>query len=135
MQTFLPVADFVESARILDWRRLGKQRVEAFQILNILRGKTQKTGWRNHPAVKMWEGYDIALGFYMNAMIDEWVRRGYKNTMERAVANVAWNPPWINSPEFHASHRSNLLRKDPVFYGKYGWKESPDLPYIWPVKG
>jgi len=28
MQTFLPVADFEESARLLDSPRLGKQRVE-----------------------------------------------------------------------------------------------------------
>ncbi|HEY4386986.1 MAG TPA: pyrimidine dimer DNA glycosylase/endonuclease V, partial [Ktedonobacteraceae bacterium] len=35
MQTFLPCADFAESARILDNRRLSKQRVEGQQILNI----------------------------------------------------------------------------------------------------
>jgi len=32
MQTFLPYADFKESAQCLDYRRLGKQRVEAKQI-------------------------------------------------------------------------------------------------------
>jgi len=33
VNTFLPYADFVEVAQSLDDRRLGKQRVEAFQIL------------------------------------------------------------------------------------------------------
>ncbi|MDQ1681515.1 MAG: hypothetical protein QOH99_56, partial [Frankiaceae bacterium] len=33
MQTFLPYADFGASARVLDDRRLGKQRVETLQIL------------------------------------------------------------------------------------------------------
>ena len=35
--------------------------------------------------------------------------------------------------KIHASHRSNLLRKDPEFYGKYGWTEPDNLEYIWPV--
>ena len=51
MQTFLPYANFEDSAKVLDWRRLGKQRVEADQILNIISGKTEKLGWRNHPPV------------------------------------------------------------------------------------
>ena len=33
MQTFLPYPDFARSARCLDNRRLGKQRVESYQIL------------------------------------------------------------------------------------------------------
>ena len=36
MQTFLPYPSFEETASILDYRRLGKQRVEGFQILNII---------------------------------------------------------------------------------------------------
>jgi hypothetical protein len=133
MQTFLPYPDLTDSARCLDYRRLGKQRVEAMQILNILTGKTNKPGWRNHPAVKMWKGHEVALGFYMNAMIDEWIRRGYNNTMKKADANFAWSPPWFGNAAFHASHRSNLLRKDPIYYGKFGWKEPSDLPYVWPT--
>jgi pyrimidine dimer DNA glycosylase len=36
VQTFLPLtADFVETARSLDTRRLGKQRVETLQIVRI----------------------------------------------------------------------------------------------------
>ncbi len=53
MQTFLPYPDFAESARVLDNKRLGKQRVEVLQILNVLTDSTRK-GWRNHPAVAMW---------------------------------------------------------------------------------
>jgi len=33
--------------------------------------------------------------------------------------------------EIHASHRSNLLRKNFEFYSKFGWKEPDNLPYIW----
>jgi hypothetical protein len=79
MQTFLPYADFERCAATLDSRRLGKQRVEAFQILRALRGEGR--GWRNHPAVLMWRGYEDALGLYLNAMIAEWERRGYRNNV------------------------------------------------------
>ena len=52
MQTFLPFPDYIQSARALDYKRLGKQRVEALQILNTLTGRSE--GWSQHPAVKMW---------------------------------------------------------------------------------
>lgn len=131
MQTFLPYADFAASAAVLDNRRLGKQRVEAYQILKSL--DDPHYGWRHHPAVKMWRGYRDALGLYMNACIAEWVRRGFRNTMEpHVVEGSPQMPPWIGNPAFHASHRANLLRKDLTFYGQYGWTERPDLPYVWP---
>jgi hypothetical protein len=138
MQTFLPVPDFAETARILDDSRLGKQRVEMYQIIRTLDGVTK--GWRNHPAVRMWRGYEPMLLRYGLAMCDEWDRRGYADTVReklqvhaRETGGPVLAPPWLGNDEFHASHRSNLLRKDPEFYAKYGWREPPDLPYLWPV--
>ncbi len=133
MQTFLPYPDFSQSVACLDNRRLGKQRLEAFQILGTLQNP-ERRGWRNHPAVLMWRGYEDALRLYMKVAVQEWVRRGFRNTMElAAVPESPQLPPWLGDPAFHASHRANLLRKDPVFYGQYGWTESPDLSYVWPV--
>jgi len=40
-------------------------------------------------------------------------------------------PKWLGNENFHASHRSNLLRKKPEFYSKYKWKENSNNPYIW----
>ena len=131
MQTFLPVPDFQETARILDWRRLGKQRVEAIQILLSIERTTR---WSNHPAVKMWVGYEAALSAYANAIIAEWVARGYRNNMGMVEHGPIFLPSWLGDDAFHASHRSNLLRKDQEYYGQFGWKEGPDLPYFWPSK-
>jgi hypothetical protein len=138
MQTFLPVPDFAASARILDNARLGKQRVEAYQIIRTLDGVTK--GWRNHPAVRMWRGYEPALLTYALAICDEWDRRGYPDTVRGKLAEHLREedrpvhlPPWLGDEALHASHRSNLLRKDAEFYGAYGWTEPPDLPYVWPV--
>ena len=36
VQTFLVNSNFRLSAKSLDWKRLGKQRVEAYQILNLI---------------------------------------------------------------------------------------------------
>jgi len=132
MQTFLPYSDFKKSAKCLDYRRLGKQRVEAYQILNTLT-INPKSRWRNHPAVKMWRGYEDALRLYINCMIFEWKSRGYKNNMKiYDVDNNISFPTWFGDEKFHKSHRSNLLRKYPEWYEKFGWVEPNDLPYFWP---
>ena len=52
MQTFLPYESFRESAKVLDWRRLGKQRVEGMQIINAIENPN-KQGWQNHPAITL----------------------------------------------------------------------------------
>jgi hypothetical protein len=136
MQTFMPHAVFTTSAEVLDNRRLGKQRIEAMQLYKILTGQTKSKSWKNHPACKMWSGYENALASYYNCIRQQWIKRGFKNTMpELPVSEEIINiPPWIGNEKFHASHRANLKRKDPIFYGKYGWKESPELPYVWPTK-
>ncbi len=130
MQTFLPYPDFIKSAKCLDYRRCGKQRVEAMQILRILRG--QRSRWENHTAVHLWRGYDKALTVYMNVFIAEWIGRGYNNTMIIEKVDGDYElPPWFGNEDFHAAHRSNLLRKKPEYYSQFNWKEKPNLPYIW----
>ena len=81
----------------------------------------------------MWRGYENALILYSNIMIKEWILRGYRNTMEIINTGSVEFPLWLGDEALHASHRSNLLRKDSVWYSKFGWSESPDLPYIWPI--
>lgn len=136
MQTFLPYADFSLSAKVLDYRRLGKQRVECKQILLAL-NKTSG-GWVNHPAVKMWRGHENALAWYGAAMCMEWIDRGYKDSLlpffhERwAVAGPAY-PDWLGDEDFHLSHQSNLIRKDAAFYAPVFPGVPDDLPYVWPT--
>jgi hypothetical protein len=64
MQVFLPYEDFYKTAKCLDYRRLGKQRVEAYQIIRTLTGESK--GWVHHPVVKMWLGYETALMVYFD---------------------------------------------------------------------
>ena len=112
MQTFLPYKSFKKSFKTLDYRRLGKQRVEAYQVLNILLDRTDNPngGWRNHPITKMWKGYENALKHYLNLCIEEWMERGYNNTMnfEPIEGDIVY-PHWLGNESFHSSHRANLL--------------------------
>lgn len=131
MQTFLPYPSLVESVRCLDRARLGKQRVEARQILATLRGASN--AWAFHPAIKMWRGYEAALSLYGDLCIIEWIKRGYKNNMPVfAMKNVVL-PTWIGNKTFHISHQSNLLRKFPEHYSQFGWNVPDYLPYVWPI--
>jgi hypothetical protein len=138
MQTFLPHADFAESARVLDRQRLGKQRVECLQIVRTLTGVSG--GWVNHPAVKMWRGHEVALVEYGLAICDEWVARNYRDGCRDQMVELvkvvegAPLPQWFGDDALHLSHRSNLVRKLPEHYGPL-WPGVPnDLPYVWPVQ-
>lgn len=136
MQTFLPYPDFRASCLVLDDRRLGKQRVETFQILRALTWPTY--AWKNHPAVKMWRGFVPALVDYGLASCREWTRRGYADTVAEQL--LAWGthpsydlPPWFGLDQLHRSHQSSLLRKDPAHYGPLFGDVPDDLPYCWPA--
>ncbi len=150
MQTFLPYPDFAACARALDTRRLGKQRVEALQIVRAL--LQPGYGWRHHPAVLMWKGYEEALGRYGVEVCREWRGRGFADTCEpKILADLALLgidrvrgqdelaaagalPPWLGDPGFHRSHQSSLLRKDPEHYAPHFPGIPDDLDYVWPVR-
>lgn len=138
MQTFLPYKSFQKSAKVLDNKRLGKQRIEAAQILATLgvkvvkvNGDLYKPTHKNHPCVKMWKGYEDALKSYYNCIVKEWIDRGFKNNMILFEVNEYTLPSFIGKKVFHDSHKSNLLRKKPDYYYKYNWNVPDNLEYSW----
>jgi hypothetical protein len=136
MQTFLPYKDFDKSAAVLDSKRLNKQILEGYQILKVLNNPDPKAAWRNHPAVKMWRGHEVALFDYVLAMVREADRRGIKtdknklNLIELRVATIKnWGnglPAWYNNKNIMAkvttTHKANLYRKDDAYY--YDFREA-----------
>jgi hypothetical protein len=136
VNTFLPYPNFLKIAKVLDNKRLGKQRVEAKQILDIVTGEAKYTAWRNHPVVKQWMLYPDALKDYINVMIAEWIRRGFKNTMKTYKITKKYKMPWfVKSKVVNLSHQASLLRKEPTHYKKH----FTDVPaqymkysYVWP---
>ncbi|HEX2179204.1 MAG TPA: MSMEG_6728 family protein [Actinomycetota bacterium] len=150
MQTFLPYPEFDRTAQVLDDRRLGKQRVEVLQILMAL--TRERYGWKNHPAVLMWAGYEEALGAYGLTVCHQWTKRGRADTCDpkiraelkdlgitepRSQAELAATgglPPWLGDESVHRSHRAALLRKDPEWYGERFADSPDDADYVWPVR-
>ncbi|MBT1093417.1 MSMEG_6728 family protein [Streptomyces sp. Tu102] len=150
MQTFLPHPDFRQTALLLDRRRLGKQRVEALQVL---RGLTVPGyGWRRHPAVRMWTGYEEALVRYGLEICRVWREQGHQDSCaaslvadfaahepgtavreQQELAAAGELPPWLGEEPFHESHRSALVRKDHDVYAPLFPGVRDDLPYVWPA--
>jgi hypothetical protein len=138
MQTFLPYSDFRESAKVLDTKRLGKQRVEVLQLLNSFHKPNYK-GWKNHPAREMWRGYENGLVEYGKVICQVWKEKGYKDTCYEKISIYHDNskpivyPEWIGREDIHLSHKSKLIQKDPAHY-KLIWPDVPDnLEYVWPI--
>jgi hypothetical protein len=194
VNTFLVDSDYRKSAQQLDSRRLGKQRVEAYQILNLIENirilsekskimltsysdfqifvreikkwyqslgyvyvisgdqiveqdkgiaieKDQrmiKMGFCNHPVVEMWYGYEDALKEYIDAHIEEWLRRGYKNTMRIYNVKTMDHPKWCSWIQLHDNHKGALLRKEVEREEKTWYQTKEDFlsvesfeDYIW----
>lgn len=124
MQTFLPYSDFQRVAEVLDWRRLGKQRVEGWQILQSLaqgpecpydpiqkvwgwgqenlseRQEWRKTPWYNHPNVQQWKGYELLLMDYTCTMCEKWIDLGKVDNLKPRVLDLfGHNSYWLNQEE------------------------------------
>jgi hypothetical protein len=150
VQTFLPYPDFERSARSLDAKRLGKQRVETIQVVRAL--TVPGYGWANHPAVLMWKGFEEALGRYGFTCCEVWTELGFGDTCALTIATdlrafgveavrsqaelaaAGALPPWLGDETVHRSHRSALVRKDPSYYRERFPDVPDDLPYHWPVR-
>jgi hypothetical protein len=133
MQTFLPYKDFSMSAEALDSKRLNKQILECYQILKVLSNKDPHAGWRNHPAVKMWRGFEHLLLDYTMTMVKEADKRGIKT--DKNVSNIMdlinthgidWGfdiPEWyedeVKMKRLTTTHKANLYKKDPVYYFEF----------------
>lgn len=161
MQTFLPYPDFLQSAQVLDKKRCWKQVVETKQIIDCLIGiqsdsfkelseqnKRKQFPWKNHPAVKMWEGHTEQLKYYFNCFLDVCVTTHKINTKYKSlnpsidflldvISDIDITPIWwLGNENFHRAMRARLIEKNREFYlplfpddegfnnGKYLW---PDM--------
>lgn len=155
VNTFLVHPDYAISAQVLDSQRLGKQRVEAAQIIDAidsLHKGDPKKGWTNHPATRSWANNVGSLKLYFNAIVSEWVSRGFANNYElyTDIESDTPRPYWVDCPAVHYSHMAQLIQKDPLYYCKSNLKEKVckemlayfrsmpkeynEYGYIWPYK-
>ena len=158
MQTFLPYPNYLKSAQCLDDKRLWKQCVECLQIIQVLTETTSKwtnpNAWKNHPAVKMWRGFEPDLQLYGILCCGVWKeeRNGNCGSVLDKIESYKFErkPPYCGIPSWlghechdilhiqnklHYSHQCNLYRKDPEYYGQYFEVKilKKEQPYYWPV--
>lgn len=154
MQVFHPFPSISASLDCLDKRRLGKQRVEAKQIIEIV--EYNGKGWSKHPCVVMYRPYLNYLKMYYNTSLEKFeLRGGQNNVCQFMDYDEVIVPPWIGNESFHNSHLANLMRKaidDSNGISRLGRKkpsnellerlakfgytpENVDIetPYMWPV--
>lgn len=160
MQTFLPYPSFQWSLESLDPKRLGKVRADAWTILRALHkgpvtvriivGAPHRTyvhsvptAWWNDRCLQMWIGRHLLLRQYLTMACDLWTSLGYKDTIRDRIGELEFCEMealpitsdglvrLTGEDEFHNSHKSNLLRKDPVFYGRRNWQVEPNMRYRW----
>lgn len=143
MQTYLPFADFLWSARCLDDRTLSNQRIQNHDIMRaLLTGEDHL----EDPAVLMWWGHEKALLAYHQAVCNEWVNnRGRVDAWWDAtrLLFLEYNkeptklpmilPIWLGNPDFHISHQSDLLRRDEEHYRPWFPGIRTDHIPMWPV--
>lgn len=145
VQTWLPVPSFSETATILSDHHLYKARTDTYKILEASLGIEKR--WLNHPAVVMWKGCEFQLVAYGLSVCAEWKVRHGSDSLEDRITHLlldamgagvmspqenSGTPWWLGVDGFHMSHRSNLVREDPKYYGKYWPKLTPELPLVWP---
>lgn len=159
--------NFRISASCLDYKRLGKQRVEAKQILEIIIRLQQLRDWLGednnpnlreaikrwirkyksqsitlyrrdskplsfgfsyHPVIRAWFNHTGALKYYVNCHIDEWISRGYNNTMKKYYIDEFTLPEWIFNNDVYRAYWGVLKEKDPEYYS---FLPESDVKFEW----
>lgn len=111
MQVFI-VGSPIETARVLDKRRLNKQIIECHQILDALNGEK---AWSNHPVVLQYRGYEDWLKLYTK-VLEEYCNSNY--SVAEAIDSVMVPPPFHNE-EFFNQMKRRLYTKDNNHYRQY----------------
>jgi hypothetical protein len=146
MMTHLPIENFAETATVLRDDELYPSRIDAYKVMEALLGIEKR--WIRNPVATMWRGSEFFLGQYALTMCNEWkVRHATDSLYDKFVRLIedamgagvmtpssnADKPWWLGREGFHISHRSNLIRIAPKFYGPI-WPAVPDcLPYVYPA--
>lgn len=107
--------------------------------------------WSRHSITMLWKDHLDALCNYFNTMYKVIIleRRCWKKENKLAArypitrlpcpltGSLRWVdpeaplPPVVASEAFQASHRAALLKKFPLWYEQFSWKEDPKIEYIW----
>lgn len=114
MQIFI-VGTPLETATALDNRRLNKQIIECQQILDALSG--EKKGWRNHPCVLQYRGYEKWLEIYKDILMS-YKKGEFGKAILFNMYVDNYRPDW-HTQEYYNQMKRRLYTKDSEHYKQW----------------
>ena len=125
MQLFI-VGSPLETAMVLDPKRLRKQIVECGQILNALNGVK---AWSNHPCVLQYRGYEKWVQYYTSCL--ECYKRGLIRASDAwSSLAMSMRPDW-HTQEYYDQMKRRLYTKDPEHYKQWADLGFSDENWYW----
>ena len=118
----------LETAAVLDTRRLRKQIIECGQMLAALDGKTKF--WRNHPCTLQYENYEAWLELYMECL-KSWLQGDMISAVAYSEQAERWFKPLFHTEPYFDSMRRRLYTKDPEHYDQWAECGKSDLNWYW----
>ena len=113
MQVFI-VGSPLETAKVLDRRRLNKQIIETRQILDALNGKK---AWSNHSCTLQYRGYELWLRNYMKCL--DSYQKGDSFSAEMFDGACEYIKPSFHTQEYFDQMKRRLYTKDPIYYAQW----------------
>lgn len=141
-QTFLPHADFSQTAKTLDNRRLNSSINEGYEAYLFNLGNPNDKPLRHpngHCVNRLWKGHESFLRLYITALKAEASKnRGMKPMDTPWFLNHETDeyhvPKWFGSEIFHTLFQRHLLSKNSNHYSPFFMHEFPIRGYIAPDK-
>jgi hypothetical protein len=142
MMTWMTRMSFFDTAQDLDVDLLSTGYRDAVQLFNALLFEQDEIS-ENHPVLRMWQGYHVALASYAISLSASLVVHGISHGTEalrlaRTIEDMRREedhpfvlPPWLEDTDVLRSHRSNIVRRWPEYADV--WPKTPELlPYLYP---
>lgn len=118
----------LETAAVLDTRRLRKQIIECRQILKALNG--QSKAWRNHPCTLQYEGYETYLMNYHDCLLF-YANGEFEKAKDISDVTDRWFKPLFHTERYFDSMKRRLYTKDPVHYAQWAMYGTSDVNWYW----
>jgi len=89
-------------------------------------------GFKLHPAILMWIGFEETLKYYINCHIDEWISRGFNNNMQLyGIKHPIIYPDWIYDDKLIKCHKATLINREIDRLEKCWYLKKPDFISSW----
>ena len=126
MQVFI-IGSVIETAQVLDKRRLNKQIIECRQIIASL--NNESVYWKNHPCVLQYKYHKEWLNDYMRCLV--YYQCGNIDWAEKMSDICEWTKPKFHIPEYFNQMKRRLYTKNNEFYKQWEYLGTSDVNWYY----